>query len=42
MKKDGYCFVTDPETDTLVPALEDVIELMPREEAILREDDLAA
>ena len=31
--------VTEPETDTLVPALEDVIELMPREEAALTEDD---
>ena len=34
--------VTEPETDTLLPALEDVIELMPREEAVLTEDDPAA
>ena len=31
--------VTEPETETLTPALEDVIELMPREEAVLTEDD---
>lgn len=34
--------VIEPETDTLIPALEDVIELMPREEADLTEDDPAA
>ena len=34
--------VNEPETDTLIPALEDVIELMPREEAALTEDDPAA
>ena len=31
--------VNEPETDTLIPALENVIELMPREEAVLTEDD---
>ena len=34
--------VTEPETETLTPALEDVIELMPTEEDVLTEDDLAA